>query len=469
MDGIELGKMVGGLGDAYVRGQQAGMEKAIFPMKMGLMEQQQQIGQQQLQSGQIALENQKKIQEYAKRFSEEFKANPSQDPYALKTRIAGELGLPEEVFKGLEEGEKKFKSAFEMGMEIFSWIGAEGLIGWLEKHPELKPVVKVEKLPNYPDGIIVTFPDGTSIKAMRTGPGKAEIIKPTTEGGFTLGPGQSRYGPTGEKIAEGPPKEQGAEETADIKNFQVWNKVPGNEEKTFQDYMMFKAGLNKSGFQIEVDKDGNIRVSQGELGKSDITTTTKGKLQEDTMKLIEQASSMRKIGEDFKRDYLTYWGRIKQYGLNVASKSGADIGTENKEFVGGMRAFVERVEAFYQKWRKEITGAQAVMKEIEMLRESVLNKKVSPDEFEASYNRMMNDIELSLKLKQELMQKGFKGNELGQKIDELFTQRKTQTEIETESNKPNLLHFEDSENDYYIPPDKINKFKQKHPDARQIQ
>ncbi len=237
-------------------------------------------------------------------------------------------------------------------------------------------------------------------------------------------------------VIEAPPKEQGGE-TSDIKNFQAWNKVPENENKTFQDYLMFKAGLNKSGFQIEVDKDGNIRVTQGELGKTDITTQTKGILQQDTIKLIEQASSMRKIGQDFKKDYLTYWGRIKQYGLNVASKGGIDIGTENKEFVSGMRTFIERVEAFYQRWRKEITGAQAVMKEIEMLRESVLNKKISPDEFEASYTRMMNDIELSLRLKQELMQKGFKGNELGQKIDELFAQRKTQlNENVTETTLP---------------------------------
>jgi len=215
------------------------------------------------------------------------------------------------------------------------------------------------------------------------------------------------------------------EGTADERTFQAWLKVRGNEGKNIQDYMMFKAALNKSGLQIEFDENGKVtRITQGELGKGDITTKVKGEMQTDITKLIEQASSMKKIGSDFKREYLTYWGRIKQSGLNIASKAGADIGPEGKEYVGGMRAFVERVEAFYQKWRKEITGAQAVMKEIEMLRESVLNKKVSPDEFEASYNRMMDDIELSLKLKTELMKKGFSGKELGAKIDELFFERK---------------------------------------------
>ncbi len=181
MDGIELGKMVGGLGDAYVRGQQAGMEKAVFPMKVGLMEQQQQIGAQQLQSGQMALENQKKVQEYGRRFSEEFKANPNQDPYELKTRIAGELGLPEEVFKGLEEGEKKFKSSLETGIAIFKWSGKKGLTGWLAEHPELSKVISIEDLPEDPvRGIVVKFPDGTSIKAVRDETtGKVEVIKST--------------------------------------------------------------------------------------------------------------------------------------------------------------------------------------------------------------------------------------------------------------------------------------------------
>ena len=209
-------------------------------------------------------------------------------------------------------------------------------------------------------------------------------------------------------------------ESAEMEKYNAWLKT--NPGKSYEDYMMFEQGLKKSGFSIEVGPDGSVRVVQGT--GIDITPKERSTLQEETGRLLEQIKVLKKAGADFKREYLTYPGAAKKFILSQYSKAGGDLSTESKEFLGGRRAFVERIERFFNMYRKEITGAQAVMKELDMLRESVINKEMSPDEFESSYNRFMDDAKTALELKSELMQKGFSGKELGKKIDELFFDRR---------------------------------------------
>ena len=219
------------------------------------------------------------------------------------------------------------------------------------------------------------------------------------------------------KAEEGKPKE-----SAEKEKFNLW--LESNRGKTYEDYMKFEQALKKSGFSIELDPETGrvLRIVQGT--NIDITPKEKGELQKETGNLLEQISVLKKAGSDFKREYLTYVGAGKKFVLSKLSKLGADIGEEGKDFLAGRRAFIERIERFFNMYRKEITGAQAVMKELDMLRESVINKEMSPDEFEASYNRFMDDAKTALELKNELMQKGFSGKELGKKIDELFFERR---------------------------------------------
>jgi len=212
-------------------------------------------------------------------------------------------------------------------------------------------------------------------------------------------------------------------ESEEMVKYNAWLKT--NPGKSYEDFMVFKRALDKNGFSIEMDPETGrvLRITQGNVG-TDITPKEKGKLQEETGNLLEQISVLKKAGADFKKEYLTYYGAGKKFVLSKLSKAGADIGEEGKDFLSGRRAFIERIERFFNMYRKEITGAQAVMKELDMLRESVINKEMSPDEFEASYNRFMDDAKTALELKSELMQKGFSGKELGKKIDELFFTRR---------------------------------------------
>jgi hypothetical protein len=156
-----------------------------------------------------------------------------------------------------------------------------------------------------------------------------------------------------------------------------------------------------------------------EVGGTDkLTPATTSKTQKDIIGLEQQLSDLKTLGSDFKKDYLTYGGKIKRFALKQASKFGADIGEGGKEFIQGARRFQEGVEQVFNAYRKEITGAQAAMKEIAMLRESILNKDLAPDEFEASYNRYIEQINRHLKLKKYFLSKGITDSkELGNRID----------------------------------------------------
>lgn len=197
MNGLGIGsgqhaRLISELAMAPMGGRKMAQEEIGGQMKIGLMaeegerrrrmaplqERQAQLG---VETGEIGLENIRKAQEYSRRFAEEYKLNPKQDVFALKKRVAGEVGLPEEVFQAIEEGGKKFEAALKTGIDIFKFAGKEGLKRWLAERPELAEVISISDLPEDPvRGIMVKFPDGTELKAVRDeATGKVEIVKPT--------------------------------------------------------------------------------------------------------------------------------------------------------------------------------------------------------------------------------------------------------------------------------------------------
>ncbi len=176
------------------------------------------------------------------------------------------------------------------------------------------------------------------------------------------------------------------------------------------------SGSNKS---IEVSPEGGVTIS--EQSGSGLTQGTKTTMQKDVAFLADQLGQVEQLGESFKRDYLTYQGKVKGFTLNKMSRADLDIGDEGREFVAGARVFKERIEGVFNRYRKEITGAQAAIKEIKMLRDSILNKDLSPDEFQASLGRYTGEIKRSMRLKRQLLRDGIKGNNLAKTLDTKFT------------------------------------------------
>jgi hypothetical protein len=182
-----------------------------------------------------------------------------------------------------------------------------------------------------------------------------------------------------------------------------------------------------SGFQIEVDKDGNVKVTQGPMGGAigqKPTPAVATELQKGIEKSQIDIADLEAVGDNYIKDALTYTGRGKKFVFGMLDKMSDVLGPlspENKKFLGKTRVFIESVESFFNRYRKEITGAQAVMKELDMIRQSVLNKELSPTEFEYSYNRLMQQIRRSQRIRQNLLQKGFTGDALGKEMDRVWS------------------------------------------------
>ena len=201
------------------------------------------------------------------------------------------------------------------------------------------------------------------------------------------------------------------------------NLAPNDPNRSFYQAAIAKK-VQSTGMQVTVDKDGTVRVTQGPIGAGgELTKPTETKVQEEMVFSMDQLQQLEEVGKSFSREFLTYKGRGKRFVLNQMSRLEDVIGPlkqKDRDFVARSRGFTEGVEQFFNRYRKEITGAQAVMKELEMLRDSVLNRNLSPDEFETSFNRMINQTKRSLRLKQMLIKKGFSGNELGKMLDKEF-------------------------------------------------
>ena len=99
-----------------------------------------------------------------------------------------------------------------------------------------------------------------------------------------------------------------------------------------------------------------------------------------------------------------------------------DIGKEGKEYLGKTRVFIESIEQVFNQYRKQITGAQAAMKEIQMLRASILNKEMTPTEFEYSFKSYVSKVKRMMRLTRSLLREGFtnEGGKLGKELESRF-------------------------------------------------
>ena len=94
---------------------------------------------------------------------------------------------------------------------------------------------------------------------------------------------------------------------------------------------------------------------------------------------------------------------------------------ENREYLGRVRTFIENVEQSFNAYRKEITGAQAALQEISLLRDSIMNRKMSPTEFEFSLYSYITKMKRSLRLKRMLLRDGIPfGKEFNQRHNAMW-------------------------------------------------
>jgi len=197
-----------------------------------------------------------------------------------------------------------------------------------------------------------------------------------------------------------------------------WLKKHPNS--TDAEKIAFAQSLKAKGIKMTLSDGTEIEIG-GPQG-SDLSAPTTTALQKSLVGLETQLSDLNAIDTAKFTDALTIPGKIKKLVLRTADKMKIDIGKEGKEYLGKTRVFIENIEQVFNQYRKQITGAQAAMKEIQMLRASILNKEMTPTEFEYSFKSYVSKVKRMMRLTRSLLREGFtnEGGKLGKELESRF-------------------------------------------------
>ena len=186
------------------------------------------------------------------------------------------------------------------------------------------------------------------------------------------------------------------------------------------EYRLGIENMKKRGTKFTIDADGNITFEEGPgiTGKvSAPTKKTTNDLQKDVVSGISTLNDLDRISNSYKKDYLTYQGQAAAWALGKIDKAGIPIGKKGTNLVKGKRAFKSGVDQFFNSYRKEITGAAAAYKELELLKDSLFSQDLGPVEFEAAFDELRDKIQQQVEFKQKLLSEGIPVNEIWKRMD----------------------------------------------------
>jgi hypothetical protein len=178
--------------------------------------------------------------------------------------------------------------------------------------------------------------------------------------------------------------------------------------------------MKKRGTKFTIDADGNITFEEGPgiTGKvSAPTKKTTNDLQKDIVGGISTLNDLDRISKRYKEDFLTYQGQAAGWGLAKVDKAGIPIGKAGKKFLKGKQAFKSGIDQFFNAYRKEITGAAAAYKELELLKDSLFSEKMGPTQFEAAFDELRDKIQQQTEFKQTLLAQGIPIDTVMRRLD----------------------------------------------------
>lgn len=150
-----------------------------------------------------------------------------------------------------------------------------------------------------------------------------------------------------------------------------------------------KEAAPKSAITLGVDSQGNLRAP---LSKGAET-----KIQQDLLDTQEIAANLKELKDVNPRDFLGFWPDVKYSVGRFLDYFGA-APKSHQDFVEKKRSFNEVVEQSFLAFAKSMTGASRTLKELEDLRNSMLNKDLGPSEYSASLRRYQKAIDRRLRL-----------------------------------------------------------------------
>lgn len=176
----------------------------------------------------------------------------------------------------------------------------------------------------------------------------------------------------------------------------------------------------KDKWVIGADEDGNPTFI---MNGGDMTKKTEGAIEEAQLSAINTLNNLANVGDRYADEYLTYNGKVRAALAVTADKAGI-ASPKQKKLIEGMTQFGTSVDRMFNAYRKEITGAAASVQELEILKESMINKDMSPTQFKAAYKDFVSIMRSQLELSTQLREKGLSSGEITNKLNEAFANRK---------------------------------------------
>jgi hypothetical protein len=162
-----------------------------------------------------------------------------------------------------------------------------------------------------------------------------------------------------------------------------------NTSQTYNDLiaMGYQPGTPEFNAKWEqAKKSGGQNISLTvDNGKQEMTKSTATDVQGQILDAEKELSSLDAIANKYSGEFLTYKGRLKAYAGKQFDRAGVDSALTG--FNAKRTAFKNEVNQFFNKYKKEITGAAASEQEMIDLRNSIFNEDLGPEEFMSAYNQ----------------------------------------------------------------------------------
>lgn len=179
-----------------------------------------------------------------------------------------------------------------------------------------------------------------------------------------------------------------------------------------------KPAKSSAGTQITFNEDGSIASYS-----SSPTQGTKTEIQKDIKNTEKAMTQIDKLKNDYDPSYFTYKGQADVSAAKFAEKSkGTPIlegvsnlvasnltgktKEEQADFIEKRSKYMNNIEQVFNTYKKEITGAAAGEREIEMLRKSFLNGDMSPSEFQGAMEQVVSKYKSESDINKGVLTKG---------------------------------------------------------------
>lgn len=135
-----------------------------------------------------------------------------------------------------------------------------------------------------------------------------------------------------------------------------------------------------------------------------LTEKAKSKLLEGILNPTTTIAQYKDMMKGFDPNYFRYLGK----GAAWTQEVGAKLGIGKAEFASRQKAYMQEIDQAFNKYRKEITGAQASMQEINFLKSTIPSSDDAPPIFEAKAKRFIIGLARLRKRNSMLLDRGMK-------------------------------------------------------------